>query len=226
MPNYFNLLLDTLGPQDVKLLINDGANFSPSTSVNLGISTTDGDTTGYEMKIWGSVDPAIDPTIQVDEVSSQWIAFSATKAITLSDVDGLKTINVRLRDDVYNESAVATDTITIDTAAPIVTIGAPSVTKISKKATKDTCTFSFTVDTDFDEYKVCVVASVDAAHGAGVVIATTNGSANMSGDAGAYAGATAINCTIKGTDLEVASGGDGTQIIKVFAKDAAGNWSI
>jgi hypothetical protein len=34
-----------------------------------------------------------------------------------------------------------------------------------------------------------------------------------------------ISCTINGADLETASSGDGAKIVKVFVKDASGNWS-
>ena len=46
------------------------------------------------------------------------------------------------------------------------------------------------------------------------------------GTAGGYKKATAINVTIKGADLATASSGDGTKIIKVFVKNAAGTWSV
>jgi hypothetical protein len=32
--------------------------------------------------------------------------------------------------------------------------------------------------------------------------------------------------TIKGTDLETASAGDGAKTVKVFVQDLAGNWSV
>lgn len=41
-----------------------------------------------------------------------------------------------------------------------------------------------------------------------------------------YKKATAIDVTIKGADLATASSGDGTKIIKVFVKNAAGTWSV
>ena len=47
----------------------------------------------------------------------------------------------------------------------------------------------------------------------------------MSGSAGGYPADTVINCQIYGADLEAADAGDGTKIVKVFAKDESGNWS-
>ena len=69
-----------------------------------------------------------------------------------------------------------------------------------------------------------VVPSVSSEHTAGTQIPTTGGSTNMSGNT-QTAASTAVNCTIYGADLETASSGDGTKIIKVFAKDLNGNWS-
>ena len=126
----------------------------------------------------------------------------------------------------YNESAQANDSIILDTTLPVVTISGPDLTKISKISGKNVSAFSFTVDVTFDEYKVKVVSATGAAENTGAQVGTANGSTNMSGSAGNYASATPINCQINGTDLETASSGDGTKIIKVFVKDQAGNWSI
>lgn len=225
MSNYFYLTLDTTGPANPSITIEGGAQYATQQLVDCAISTSDGDTTGYQMKIWGDVDTANNPDIQDTEANSNWITFSASQQVKLSSGDGSKTINVKIRDDVYNESAQASDSITLDTTLPVVTISGPDVTKISKKPGKNECAFSFTVDTVFDEYKVKVVSSTGAAHDTGTLIGTANGSTNMSGNAGGYAADTAINCTITGADLEAASAGDGEKIIKVFVKDEAGNWS-
>jgi hypothetical protein len=107
-----------------------------------------------------------------------------------------------------------------------VTISGPDVSKISKIAGKNVASFSFSVDTIFDEFKVKVVSSTGASHDTGTLIPTAGGSTNMSGNEGNYPAATPINCQITGTDLEAASAGDGQKIIKVFVKDQAGNWSV
>ena len=80
----------------------------------------------------------------------------------------------------------------------------------------------------FNAYKVMVVSNTSALHDdeGSVQIGTANGSTNMSGNAGSYAADTEITCTIKGADLAAASAGDGTKIIKVFAQDANGLWSV
>jgi hypothetical protein len=68
-----------------------------------------------------------------------------------------------------------------------------------------------------------VVPSSGSAHTAGTTIPATAGSTNTTG--GSLAATTNQSVTIKGTDLETASAGDGDKIVKIFAQDAAGNWS-
>ena len=135
--------------------------------------------------------------------------------------DGLKTVYVKVRDDVCNETA----TITLDTSVPAVTIIGPDVSRISKTAPKNVATFSFTSDVAFTEYKIKVVPSKSSLHDAGTLIGTANGSTNMSAT-GTFKASTAISCKIYGKDLETASSGDGEKIIKVFVKNAHGTWSV
>ena len=217
MANYFNLTLDTTAPSEVTLAINSGAEYTTSTSVSLAIACSDTDKTGYMMKIWG-----IDG--KLTENDATWETFASSKTVTLPSGDGLKTVYVKIRDDVYNESTSVSASITLNTAVPGVSITGPDVSRISKTSPKDVCSFSFMSDTAFTEYKVKVVSSINALHDSGVLIGTTGGSTNMSGS-GTYGADTAINCTIKGSDLETASAGDGEKIVKVFVKTAVGIWS-
>jgi len=226
MANYFLLTLDTTGPQSPAISLENGAQYATQQLINADISTADGETTGYQMKIWGDVDLTENPNIQDTEVNSSWITYSATQQVKLSIGDGAKTVYLKIRDDVLNESAQTSDSITLDTSLPVVTISGPDVNKISKIATANVSSFSFTVNEIFDEYKVKVVASTGAAHDTGTLIGTTNGSTNMSGVAGDYPAETAINCQVYGSDLEIASAGDGEKIVKVFAKDKSGAWSV
>lgn len=53
MASFFKLVLDTLAPSGVSLSINSGAEYTTSRNVTLAIGTSDSDTTGYQMKIWG-----------------------------------------------------------------------------------------------------------------------------------------------------------------------------
>ena len=218
MASYFNLILDTLAPSGVSISINSGAQYTTNTSVQLSISCGDSDTTGYQMKIWGI-------SGATTEKSASWETFSTSKTVTLPSGDGLKTVYVKVRDDVYNESSAASDSITLNTAVPAVTITGPDVTRISKVSPKNVAAFSFIVDCDFIEYKVKVVPSISSLESAGTTIATTNGSTNMS-STGSFSASTAISCTITGADLETASSGDGSKIIKVFVKNSAGTWSV
>lgn len=219
MASYFNLTLDTLAPEGLTITLNDGAEYTTSATVTLKLTLTDEEATGYQMKIWG-VD-GVD-----DEGSASWETYAAQKSITLASGDGLKTVHVKVRDDVGNESAEASDTITLDTAIPAVTVTGPDKSKISKVATYNQCRFSFMADVDFAEYKVCVVPQNTSTQDAGQVIPTTAGSTNTSGSEGNYKASNAIQVVITGTDLETASGGDGVKIIKVFVRTAAGSWSV
>lgn len=218
MANYFNLTLDTTSPSGVTLSINGGAEYTTSTEVTLAIGCSDESTTGYQMKIWGINGAAT-------EDAASWETFQTSKAVTLATGDGQKTVSIKIRDDVHNESATVTDTITLNTTVPTVTITGPDVTRISKVDGKDECTFSFSSDTAFEEYKVKVVPSINSLQDAGTTIGTTNGSSNMSGT-GTFPSSTSTTCVINGNDLDAASSGDGQKIIKVFVKTSVGIWSV
>ena len=225
MANYVNITLDTTQPSNPALLINSNDIYTTNQLVNLAIGTGDGITTGYQMKIWGSVDTAYDTNIKTTEGTSTWITYSTSKQIKLSTGDGSKTVYMKLRDDVWNESAQISDSITLNTVVPVVTIGGQNVTKISKVTGKNELTFSFTSDVTFTEYKVKVVTIASASHDTGTLITTTNGSSNMAGS-GTFANGTPVSCVVKGSDLEVASASDGDKIVKVFVKNEAGLWSV
>lgn len=219
MASFFNLRLDTTAPAGISVKINDDAIYATNPVVSLAIATTDEDTTGYQMKIWG-----------IDNVASEgdasWEAFTTTKSVTLENMNGLKTVYVKVRDDVGNESVVASDTITLDTTVPVVSITGPDKSKISKVDGFNKAILSFVADVDFEEYKVCVVPTTSSTENAGTIIPITAGSVNTSGSEGGYKANTNIQCTISGADLESASSGDGTKVVKVFVRIAAGTWSV
>jgi hypothetical protein len=157
--------------------------------------------------------------------ASSWQSYNATLEVKLSSGNGTKTLYLKIRDDVGNVSSQANDSVTLDTEAPTVVImTGPTPAKISKIAGYNSSVFAWQVDEDFVEYKVKVVANSGDIHTAGTLIPTTAGSVNMS-DTGSFPAETNINSTVKGTDLETASSGDGEKIVKVFVKDIAGNWS-
>ena len=218
MASYFNLTLDTLAPQGLTIKLNNGSQYTTNKTVQLAVNVTDESAEGYQMKVWGINGVA-------NESDATWETLANIKNVTLSTGDGLKTVYVKVRDDVYNETVAASATITLDTSVPAVTIIGPDVSKISKTSPKDVATFSFTSNTAFTEYKIKVVPSNSSLHDAGVQIGTANGSTNMSAT-GTFKASTAISCKIYGKDLEIASSGDGEKIIKVFVKNTVGTWSV
>ena len=218
MASYFNLTLDTLAPQGLTIKLNNGSQYTTNKTVQLAVNVTDESADGYQMKVWG-----IDGIAK--ESDATWETLANIKNVTLSTGDGLKTVYVKVRDDVYKETVAASATITLDTSVPAVTIIGPDVSKISKTSPKDVATFSFTSNTAFTEYKIKVVPSNSSLHDAGVQIGTANGSTNMTAT-GTFKASTAISCKIYGKDLEAASSGDGEKIIKVFVKNAHGTWSV
>lgn len=218
MQSYFNLSLDTLPPGGLSVSLNDGAIYTTARSVMLRASVDDADTTGYQIKIWG-VDGA------EAESDAAWSTYTPERTVTLTDGDGLKTVHVKIRDDVGNETAEASDDITLDTVVPVISITGPDKDTISKVPGFNSAVASFTVDVAFVEYRVCAVPATNSLVTAGTVIPTAAGSVNTSGT-GQFAANTPISVTINGADLEAASPGDGVKIVKVFAKNAAGTWSV
>lgn len=219
------LYLDTTAPAGITASINSGAASTNTRDVTLGIGTSDPDTTGYTIKVWGSVDTSANASIQSSEGGSSWIAWTTTQAVRLSTGDGSKTLNVKVRDAQNNESSAASDSIVLDTTTPVVTTGTPDVARISKQSGKDTSTFTFQSTEAFEEFKVKVVPAVNSPESAGTQVPTAGGSSGVSGSAGGYAASTNRTVTIKGADLESASAGDGQKILKVFVREASGNWS-
>lgn len=234
MPGTFQLLLDTTGPQGVTLTLDAGnPQFTLDRVVTAIAASTSGD--AAMVKIWGDVDNAADARVQTTEAASSWISL-ANIDITVAAGDGVKTINCRLRDDVGNTSTVATDTITLDTTAPTVTITAgPTTTaggvppKLSKVGGWDDAGVTWSPDSDIQAYKIKVVPSTGADHTQGTTIPTAAGSTNVnvaSDGSVKVAAASAVTSHIRGTDLESAAAGDGNKQLKIFVQDMAGNWSV
>lgn len=223
----FTLVLDTRPPGNPTLLINGGAALTGGRDVVLTIGTSDFEAGARDvamMKLWGDVDTATDPNIQTTEGASAWIAFDVNYAVRLSAGSGRKTVWAKLRDDVHNETLAFSDFIDLDTAIPVVTITNPiDRGRISKVAPMDTAIFTWESNLPYDAYEVRVVPTTGSPHTAGVVIPTAGGSVATSGS-GASSANTPRTTTIKGTDLEQASPGDTTKIIKVFVR-SSGVWS-
>lgn len=220
MPANFILTLDTTGPQNVAVQINGGATYANALEVALAITTTDPDTSGYQAKVWGDVDGV------PDEATATWQTLTSSLAATLTPGEGqAKTVYVRLRDDVWNESAVAQASIVVDVALPVVTVLAgPAPAKISKVPGKNESSVTWSSDSDFTAYTVRVVPDATSDHTAGVEIPTAGGSSNTGGAAGTANDP--MTTLIDGADLEAAAGGDGAWVVKVFVQEAAGGrWS-
>lgn len=214
MASYFNLTLDTLAPSITVFQINAGASVTTSRSVTLTITSAD----AAAMKIWG-----IDGV--TTESAASWETYAGTKAVTLTSGDGSKTVYVKVRDSVYNESAASSATITLSTALPTITVTGPDVSVISEQTGKNVATFTFQSSMALKAWKVKLVPSNASAHDAGTQIPTTAGSTGMTGTT--LAANTSTECKIYGTDLSSAAGGaDGTYIIKVFGQASANDlWS-
>lgn len=218
MASYFNLTLDTTAPTNTSIDFKDGITATSTRTVDLVLEATD----ATQMKLYGDIGSGSTPTT---ELEATWESYATSKQIQLTSGDGSKTVKVKFRDSVGNESGEATKSITLDMTAPIATITGPDVSTISKVANFDTSIFSFSSDKVFTEYKVKVVPANNSVHSAGTGIGTAGGSINTSGS-GSYPKTTPIQVTIKGADLETASNGDGVKIVKVFVKDEVGNWSV
>lgn len=215
MAAFFTLTLDTTAPSGGKITLITLTNTRSITATLAATGAT-------QMKLWGDIGTGSAATT---EAAASWETFTESKAIQLTSGDGVKTVYVKFRDDVGNETTSYSATTDLDTTAAIVTVTGPDVAKVSKVAGYNVATFSFSSDTDFVEYSVRVVPQNSSTHTAGTQIGTTNGSENMSGT-GDFKADTAISCKINAADLAAASAGDGAKIIKVFVKDKAGNWSV
>ena len=217
MASYFNLTLDTTAP-------SSGSISLPARASSVNITATISAVDANYMKIWGDI-CATAGGAAIAEADAAWVAYNTSASIILTATEGTKTVYVKFKDDVGNESSAVNASTILDTSVPVVTIIGPDVAKISKVAGFNVSAFSFSADEAFDEWTVRVVPSTDSIHTAGTQIPTTGGSTNMSGTA-QTASSTAVECTIYGADLETASTGDGAKIIKVFVKDLTGNWSV
>ena len=214
MASYFNLTLDTLAPTISAFTINSGASVTTSQTVTLSITAGD----AASMKIWCINGVA-------SEAAASWETFASSKQVTLTSGDGSKTVYIKVRDSVYNESASTSATITLSTAIPEITITGPDVSVISEQSGKNIATFSFTSSMALKAWKVKLVPANNSAHTAGTQMPSTGGSTNMTGTT--LAADTAKECKIYGSDLSSAAGGtDGTYIIKVFGQASINDlWS-
>lgn len=219
------LELDTVAPVPT-VEINGGALYSSSKSVKVRIISDSPDVVGAI--IYGDIaDSSAYGKASEDDASKteniiSWVTgdTEATFDVDLDDTaDGAKTISVKLIDDVGNVTPTAvSETITLDTKLPIVYQTKITPSKISLVEGHNAATLVFFADSDITEYKVAVVSDNSVSADIATALEGCSAVAN-------YAANTGIKVTVKGTALKAAVVNDGVYTLKVFVKDAAGNWS-
>lgn len=118
--SYGVINLDTTAPDFLANIRKDEDDqvWSPLVDVRLESSDTD----IIEMRIWGEdIDVKGNPDIQATEVTSSWIPYDPSIQVLFDDSYGDKSINVRLRDDVWNETEVQTTSVTYGAHSVLVT---------------------------------------------------------------------------------------------------------
>jgi hypothetical protein len=104
------IFLDTVAPRDMVIMINGGANFTNTTTVSLEINASDAEPStglaemslGADGKTWGG-----------------WEIFRTDLDFNLTPDNGLKTVFVRIRDGAGNIGGPSSDSIFLDTVAPV-----------------------------------------------------------------------------------------------------------
>jgi hypothetical protein len=109
MPASVTLALDTTAPT---LAVSSGQAPGDPTLVTLDISTDD----AVEMRVWGAIDDTdpLNASYAVHEADAPWIPYDAAPQVRAHPLGG--TLSVRVRDDVYNESAAESVEIVTGTA--------------------------------------------------------------------------------------------------------------
>jgi hypothetical protein len=221
----FKLTLDTTAPTVLGWLLDGGGPVTSLAELTLSAELEDPDTTGYQMKVWGDVDPTVDPNIQLTEEESEWFTYEPNLDVTASEGDGAKTIEGRVRDDVWNETTIQSSSIEVNTELATITITAgPSPSKISKVAGKDLSVFTFKASDDLMAWQVKVVSEEGDGVEAGLgFVEETAGSENLVG--GELEGGKNQTVKLSGDDLQTRVGSDAEYIIKVFGQGLNGLWS-
>jgi len=179
---------DTTPPTGGTVSINSGSSYTKTTAVTLSLSASDNvGVTGYYI-----AESVITPSLS----ASGWKSLIASASHTLSTGDGSKTVYVWYKDAAGNVSATVSDSITLDTTAPAVTISNP--------------TLNDTYSTTSSTISISGSAS-DSASGIKTVAWSSN-----KGGSGAASGTTSWSIGSIGLY-------SGTNVITVTASDNAGN---
>lgn len=107
--------IDTVPPTGGAVAFTRDAYPSTTAAVNLILPTdaTSDMTTGAKFKIWGNITEA------ATEQTANWQAIAASKSVTLTTGDGIKTVNVKYMDVAGNiTTADITDKTELDTSTP------------------------------------------------------------------------------------------------------------
>lgn len=224
MASFFNLTLDTTAPTSLSLDINEGAIYTNSQNVTLYIGLDDEEAADVtQMKIWG-----IDGAETEDDAS--WETYTPSKIVILTEGDGLKTVYLKVRDDVGNETFETSYDITLDTVVPAVSVTGPDKSKISEVEGYDIAIINFMSDTPFKEYKLCVVPATSSSEDAGTPIGSANPDHPTTDEKfdgeDLFPANTNIEVWISGSELATVDPGDGVKTIKVFVRTESGMWSV
>lgn len=199
MASYFNITLDTTAPSGVGVKINGDEARTTSRNVTLNIACTDADKTGYKMKIWGDITTGDETgNLIAAETDAAWEDFAASKTVLLIGDDdnssSQRTVYVKVRDDLRNESATVSDSIILYSELPEITvISGPSPAKITTRADKTAgnnfseqlslavltrSTVAFTANKDISDVKVMITSSINSLHNdtTNILIPSTSGS--------------------------------------------------
>lgn len=226
------LTLDTTPPTAPSLSVVGGDGQVITTCADqvvlarLVCSATPADLLG-EYKLWGDVDLTAYGAIQATEGASSWVTYSDPLVpIKLSAGAATKHLYGRLRDDLRNPTGVLAAQVIYDPTFPVVSVvTGPDRTRLSKQAGYRTCAFSWQCSVPFAQYMVRAVPATSSGSTAGSPIGTSYGSTGVAG-AGTYAASTPMATSVDAADLEAAWAGDGTKVLKVFARDSSGRWSL
>lgn len=223
MASNIQFTLDTQAPATV--VLTAPAN-SGSLIVAVSGSTTDADTTGYTMKLWGTGVSA-DAVAGTTKANAPVLAYTtASKNVTFL-AEGSTQLYLAVYDDVGNETVATPATINIITTLPTVTIsnisgGNADHSKFSTTPPYNVLSFNFVSSMDYQAYAVMRVSTTGSLYASGTAIGTANGSTNVSG-AGTVTAGTSKTVTINMLDLPTQV--NENKILKVFVQNLGGNWS-
>lgn len=175
----FGLFLDTTAPKHPTFIINNGESSTDEQIVTAHLAHCDYPVRpGYQIKIWGDVDADYNPAVARTEAQSDWVAFSPTYLFKLSDFNGSKRLYAKIRDDVWNETAALTVTITFT--------GGEEPVQVGKAADGPSFTSAPLIGQEFEQ---SWAAEID----------TRLPSRNLAGVSGSIAAVRTINASVSGT---------------------------